>query len=137
VTAQERPARMDLAALETAVAAMTPGPWQAKSGPREGVDYVLGPGKDDFLTGPLRRPNAAGIVALRNNADDLIRAAREAEALRSRVEAIHIRREGPRRTHDDGFVTDYECDECRVAFPCPTIRALEAPASGEAGRDRP
>ena len=49
----------------------TPRPWKAVGGPQNGVDYIVGPSKDDFLTGPLRRDNAALIVTAVNQYDRL------------------------------------------------------------------
>jgi len=57
--------------VRTETGRATPRPWRAKGGPQEGVDYIVGPGKDDFLTGPIRRANAALIVEAINAYDRL------------------------------------------------------------------
>jgi hypothetical protein len=66
-------------------AAATAGPWRTQSGPSparagEQVGYVL-TGKDDFLTGPLKTPNADFIAYLRNRAEQLADVVAAARAL--------------------------------------------------------
>lgn len=51
------------------LAAATPGPWRNRGGPSEAEYVVSLASKDDFITGPLRPPNARLIAHLRNTAE--------------------------------------------------------------------
>jgi hypothetical protein len=90
---------LNIAALEELEKTATPGPWE-NEGPRNNVIIWHGAGDNRvcFMTSdgaPIE--NAELICALRNAAPQLIAQAREADALRARVEELESRPEAPPR----------------------------------------
>lgn len=69
----------DLDALQRALDAMTPGPWHVDD------PWVRGPDNGALLHIPAPEPDAAGIVALRNAARDLLRELTEGRAREERL----------------------------------------------------
>lgn len=114
----------DLAVIEAALKAATPGPWQVYESIMADT-FVYGPRgilRDDIIAGPTyNRENAHLIVLLRNSAAELVERVKVAEAAIERVRALH--RPGP------AFPDVRQvCADCDWLWPCPTFRALDGDA---------